>query len=519
MKPMDHSGIQKNAAGAFGRDFQELGELNADMYSILHTAQGFFFYRVAVERGDLSKSRVILVSPSITDVAGITDPYDFESWFAAFHPDDKPGIIEANRRSVVSGTPYDQVARWFHQQRQEWIWVRTIAQPVFDDQGELTHFNGLCLDVTAHKKADEALKESELRFRSLIEGAPEAVFVQSGGLFRYLNPAMCKLFGISVAEEFLGTEIFARIAPEYHDIVRKRIREQRESGEPAPRMAMEYLRLDGTRIFVETSAVPIAYRDHDAHLVFVQDITGRKQQDAEAKRRNDELHKINTKLENSQKRLQKLSEQLLSAQEEEQRRIAAELHDGIGQYLCGLKLRVDDLVQRAERRILIPASDMRAVSELAAHMVDDIRRLVANLRPAILDNTSLEKAVEWLCAQFAGAGVSLKTDIDPVDKDLSETRRLAIFRVIQEALANAIRHSGATVVRVSMKWTGGGGVRISVGDNGRGFDSADTQGSGFGLLSMQDRVGASGGELIIVSAVGEGTTLTAEWPPASPAIA
>ncbi|MFA6055009.1 MAG: EAL domain-containing protein [Thermodesulfovibrionales bacterium] len=126
------------------------------------------------------------------------------------------------------------------------------------------------------KKAQEALRESEERFRTLVESAPEAIFVQSQGCFVYLNPAMLRLLGASMPVELLGKEFMERIAPEYHKAVRERIRVQQETGKPAPLMEQEYLRLDGSRVPVETTAVAVCFQDRDAHLVFVRDITERK---------------------------------------------------------------------------------------------------------------------------------------------------------------------------------------------------------------------------------------------------
>ncbi len=131
-------------------------------------------------------------------------------------------------------------------------------------------------DITDRTLAENALRESEARFRNLIELAPEAIFVQSEGRFLYLNAAMVGLFGASKPEDLLGSEVMARIAPEYREAVRGRIQTQRETRSPAPLMDQEYLRLDGTRVPVETTAVPIRFENRAAHLVFVRDITARK---------------------------------------------------------------------------------------------------------------------------------------------------------------------------------------------------------------------------------------------------
>ena len=136
-------------------------------------------------------------------------------------------------------------------------------------------------DIATRKKTEEALRKSEEQSQCLLNAAPEGIFVQSEGKFVYLNPAMLKLFGVLKQDDLLGTQIMERIAPEYHEIVRERIRLQRQTGKPVPLMQQEYLDVDGLRIFVETTAVPIRFQERDAHLVFVRDISERKRAEQE----------------------------------------------------------------------------------------------------------------------------------------------------------------------------------------------------------------------------------------------
>jgi PAS domain S-box-containing protein len=127
-------------------------------------------------------------------------------------------------------------------------------------------------------RSEEDLRESERRFRILIEGAPEGVFVQSQGRFVFLNPHMLTLLGASRAEQLLGTNFLERAAPEFRAAITGRIAAQRETGEPAAPMEQEYLRLDGSRVPVEATAVPVQFQGQPAHLVFVRDVTERKKQ-------------------------------------------------------------------------------------------------------------------------------------------------------------------------------------------------------------------------------------------------
>lgn len=164
----DKAGRQSGAKVRGHRVAHELRELQNHVQSLLRTAQGFFIYRVAVTSAGLDKARVVMVSPSIRDVTGITDPYNFESWFVNLHPDDVPRVMRANERSVATGVPYDEVARWYHRLRKKWVWLRTMSQPVFNERGELTHFNGVCIDVTARKQAEQQLVEQRRQLRALV---------------------------------------------------------------------------------------------------------------------------------------------------------------------------------------------------------------------------------------------------------------------------------------------------------------------------------------------------------------
>ncbi len=145
-------------------------------------------------------------------------------------------------------------------------------------------FLAVIADITERRRAEEELLAEKERFRVLSESSPDAIFVQGNGRFLYLNPAACRLFGVARPEELLGREFMSRIAPEFRGIIKERIRQQRDTGQPVPLMEQRYLRLDGSEVYVEATATPITFKDQPAHLVFVRDITLRKQIRAEADR-------------------------------------------------------------------------------------------------------------------------------------------------------------------------------------------------------------------------------------------
>ncbi|MFH0823006.1 MAG: PAS domain S-box protein, partial [Pseudomonadota bacterium] len=126
------------------------------------------------------------------------------------------------------------------------------------------------------KRADEQLRESEAHFRLLVEKAPEAIFVQTRGAFAYLNTASLRLFGAGSPEELLGASVLDRFHPDFHDVVRERIRLLNEEKKDVPPLQQVYIRMDGSTVDVEVSAVPIHYRGMDGALVVARDITERK---------------------------------------------------------------------------------------------------------------------------------------------------------------------------------------------------------------------------------------------------
>jgi len=154
------------------------------------------------------------------------------------------------------------------------------ARPWLDDEirfaGEIAVTLSQAYTNLEKRRTDDAHRESEDRFRMLVEGAPEAIFVEVEGAFSYLNAAAVTMFGAGSPERLLGHPIIDRFHPDYRDQVRERIRLLNEEKKNVPRAEEVYLRLDGTAVDAEISAVPIKYRELDGALVFVRDITERK---------------------------------------------------------------------------------------------------------------------------------------------------------------------------------------------------------------------------------------------------
>ena len=136
---------------------------------------------------------------------------------------------------------------------------------------------GVAIDITDSKRAEEVLRESEEQFRTLVESAPDAIFIQVEGRFAYVNDAAIRLYGAASEKELLGRDVVERVHPDHRAKVLERIRSINEEGKPAPLMEQKHVKLDGTTIYVEAHSAPIRYQKSEGALVFVRDITERKQ--------------------------------------------------------------------------------------------------------------------------------------------------------------------------------------------------------------------------------------------------
>jgi len=206
--------------------------------------------------------------------------------------------------------------------------------------------------------------------------------------------------------------------------------------------------------------------------------------------------------------------QALSAQEEERRRITQNLHDGLGQSLTSLMLGLRALQETSTSPEVREQVDV--LRQMGADLHTELRRIVRGLRPVILDQLGLVAAIERLVEEVRQTAIPA---VEFAASGLNETRLEAdiestAFRIVQEALSNAIQHSDSTWIRVSVT-VRGRELELEVSDNGKGFDApAAVRGksSGYGLLGIRERATISGGRAEIVASPGTGTIVSVHLP-------
>jgi signal transduction histidine kinase len=219
-----------------------------------------------------------------------------------------------------------------------------------------------------------------------------------------------------------------------------------------------------------------------------------------------------------EQQIQLLSAEARRAEEEERRRISRELHDEAGQSMLALRLQLEILEQDAPASLRPRLGEARAIVE---RTVDELRRIVAALSPAVLERLGLEPAVRHLAARFGKLKLaSVRTRISVPSAGLSRETQEVIYRVAQECLQNIAKHSQATHVNLSLL-TADKNIRLSVADNGAGFcaETALRKPMSFGLVGMRERAALLGGTLAVRSVPGKGTTVVLELPQTSARVA
>jgi len=242
----------------------------------------------------------------------------------------------------------------------------------------------------------------------------------------------------------------------------------------------------------------------------MNDIVGRVR---EITRANERLF---ARLIEGERRFRGLAKAVWKVQEEEQRRLARELHDGLGQTLTALTHQLERLREKLDGAVpadLVARCDDSV--EMARMALNETRELSRLLRPPVLDDLGLAAALSWLARTLEQrTGLKVELSLDPLGERIDPDLETLFFRLIQEALTNVLRHAGADRAQVAVR-RAGDFVELRVADAGKGFDPKmvfSGGATGSGLRGMRDRLELFGGRLDLVSAPGEGTVLSAAVP-------
>jgi PAS domain S-box-containing protein len=451
--------------------------------------------------------RVLYLSPMFESMSGRSaaeryQDQDYQSFLDRIIPEDRERMAEIMRRGT--GAEFDVEFRIMRPDGSV-RWIRDRGFPIRNQSGEIYRIAGIANDITERKLVDEALRESEERFRQLTENIREVFWLRSPDFKQllYVSPMYEKVCGGSCESLYAAGETLGAVHPED----RSRVLEMMERN-AGREFEIEYriITKDGDVRWIRDRGFPIRNRSGQIYRIggVAEDITDRKEAD--------------DRLRASSEQLGALSASLQSARETEATRIAHQIHDELGGLLTGFRWELEALekmIQQAgdARQRKVMREKLATMVGLTDTTINVVRRIASELRPSILDDLGLLEAIEWQTQQFqARAGIQCVYDCSLQSIPLSDQQSTAVFRILQEALTNILRHAQATRVVVAMKEEDGMFI-LTVTDNGRGITPAEKLSrNSLGLLGIEERARLIGGSVDIVGLKGTGTTLNVRLP-------
>jgi PAS domain S-box-containing protein len=342
--------------------------------------------------------------------------------------------------------------------------------------------------------AKEALQRSEQRLRQLLETTKILVWEAEPATwkFTYMSKQAVELLGYPIAQWYKPDFLFSHI---HHSDEQRALSFCRKHPHPTDQHDLTFRMLA-----------------RDGRVVWVQNLISVTHENGQPTRMHGFMIDISER-KRAEEALQELSGRLIAAQEEERRRVARELHDDLSQKMALLSIELEQLAQEAPKTSGSGRSRLRRLTKQAHEISADIQRLSYTLHPSKLEHLGLAVAVKGLCKQPSEhRNLRIEFRQTGFPATLSKDVTLCAFRVVQEALRNCVKHSGAQTVNVVLGKTDDV-LKLSISDDGCGFDmNSDAMKNGLGFVSMKERLHLVGGAVQIHSRPLRGTCIEASIP-------
>ncbi len=413
-------------------------------------------------------------SAHMFDLFGVdpqTNTASLEKWRKAIHPHDRKiaenRIDQAIKRHLDLNSDY-RVILPSGQIR----WINAIGKGIYDDQGNPAQMIGICLDITKRKLTEKLIRDLA-RFPE--ENANPVYRISKEGELLYFNPASRKIIPV----------FFPETASKISEQLIKKIKEIYSSG----KRQTEELEIEGKIYSFEM--IPVIKGGYIN--MYGIDITKRKLAEKE--------------LKNAVKQLKQLYIYQEEIKENERKAISREIHDELGQLLTALKIDIGWINDNIENNTEVKKR-LKGMNDIVNDTITTVQRISSDLRPGLLDDLGLTPTLEWYCQNFEErTGIKCLFKSDDVSLT-NEYKNITLYRVLQEALTNVIRHAKAKSVNVNLHQVEDS-IVLEVIDDGTGMDQEKIDSyNSLGLIGMTERIKKYNGNLNITSSRNKGTKLS-----------
>ncbi|MEI7636868.1 MAG: PAS domain S-box protein [Syntrophus sp. (in: bacteria)] len=376
--------------------------------------------------------------------------------------------------------------------------VRITATTRRNGKGRIEGYEGFVLDVTDRKRTEQALQESEEKYRTVVENSLSAIFIHQQGVFRFVNHRFAEMLGYDTTEEVIGRRFWEFVHPDDRSLVKERGLNREKSQVFPLQYTLRAIKKDESTIWVDLRATHAAYLGQSAVVGNCIDIT-------QSKASEEEIHH--------------LSRRLIEVSEEEKKGLAADLHDEFGQALTSLHFDLEALQSSISDELTEQKKRCSGLLQRVEMLADSVRKTTSYLRPDLLDHLGLVPTLEWFIHEFNVRWPDIRLEFQALGlkKRLNQQIEIVLYRIFQECLTNISKHARATQVEIMLTYSHPR-VIFTIRDNGIGYKTAIHPSSpvgparGIGLLSMRERVASCGGTIDIASIPGKGTTIRASIP-------
>jgi PAS domain S-box-containing protein len=403
------------------------------------------------------------------------------------------------QEQAVASLVIEDISRQVHAERVLKNYNEELEQRLQERTLDLIRANAqLAEKLQDHIRDAETIKESEKKYTCLVETTLTGIYVIQNNRLVFCNSRFSDIFGYP-HNEIYQHELVQLFPDELADTYTKPA-DAYQAPDPADWTVVKGMTRDGATLWLHRTLTRVDCLGEPMIMGNVIDITEQKKLEEALSRYHDQLRILSGKLMNTQ--------------EAERKRIASELHDSIGQSISAVKFSLENALRElGEKASQSDGTYLQNAIVKLRDTMEEVRRISMDLRPSMLDDLGLIATINWFCRDLQSLipDIEISKKIEAAEKEIPADLKIVIFRIIQEALNNTVKHAHASHASILLK-KADDTLELLIEDDGQGFAmEPESGGHRFGLDNMRERASLSGGRLTIESTQGTGTALRVSW--------